>query len=369
VTTNGNYTVVFSGPGFASNTVTVTISTQKNAKKDFVPVYSPPVISGPNPATFNQSNVYTFTAVGGATNYEWFQTQISPYTAVEGAENGLANVTIVSSPGYLVQDGSVAASGFYSFHLAQPDGANQSLTLNANVLLSSNSQLTFSKRLGWATSGQIAKAQISTDGGASWQDLWSQGGSGGSGESSFSPVNIPLGSYPGQTAQIRFAYQHSSGSYYNQTSPGLGFYIDDISILNADELGSQTISIVGAGTSFSFSPTSTTDYLLAVRGLLPGRTLPWGPTVRVSVAAAAPPPVVQLASVPVIVGNQIQLDFGINNYRSGMTFQLWQASDPAGPWSLDATATISTIVPNTTLRATTTIGATSRLFYRIKGLY
>src|SRR6266850_1264968 len=54
VTTNGNYTVVFSGPGFASNTVTITISTLKNAKRDFVPVYSPPVISGPNPATLNQ---------------------------------------------------------------------------------------------------------------------------------------------------------------------------------------------------------------------------------------------------------------------------------------------------------------------------
>lgn len=115
VTTNGNYTVVFSGAGFSSNTVILSITNQRNAKIDFVPVYSPPFISGPAPAILNYSNLYSFTVVGGATNYQWLQAQLWAYSAVEGAESGLTNVTVISSPGYSVQDTNVAASGNYSF--------------------------------------------------------------------------------------------------------------------------------------------------------------------------------------------------------------------------------------------------------------
>jgi hypothetical protein len=291
---------------------------------------------------------------------------LSAFTTVEGAENGLTNVTVVSSPGYSVQDSNVAASGTYSFHLAQPNGADQFLTLNPVFLLRTNSQLSFSKRLGSASTNQFAKAQISTNRGASWQDLWLQTGSGGVGESSFSGVTNSLSSYAGQTVQIRFEYEHPLGSYYSQTNVGFGFYVDDISISNAEELLSQVTGNVTA-TSFYFLPANSSDYLLAVRALLPGRTLNWGTPFRVSISSSAP--IIQIVAQPVLSGTQIQMDFTVASYRSGMSFQLWKAPSPDGAWALDSSASIVTITPNSTFRATTQTGSASSAFYRVKALY
>jgi len=74
---------------------------------------------------------------------------------------------------------------------------------------------------------------------------------------------------------------------------------------------------------------STTDpYVLAAyEYFIVNRT--WGlPLIR-SVSSSLP--VIQLASQPTLLGNQIQIDFNVTNYRSGMTFQLWKASSPGGP--------------------------------------
>src|SRR5262249_30669721 len=160
--------------------------------------------------------------VGGATNYQWQESQLQPYTLVEGAENGLGNVTTLSSSGYDVLASDLTESGTYSFHLAQPDTSSQSLTLNAVVQPTSSSHLTFAKLLGWATAGQVAHAQVSSDGGARWVDVWRQTGTDGVGEQNFSTISVPLTSYAGETIQIRFVYDYSGGSYFNQTSTGVG---------------------------------------------------------------------------------------------------------------------------------------------------
>lgn len=366
-TTNGNYSVTFSASGLSPTQRVATVSSLKNIKLDYVPAYSPPVISGPNPASVNQSNLYTFTAVGAATAYQWEQTRRSPYTAVEGAESGLANVTVVSSPGYSVLASDVHASGSYSFHLTQPDAADQFLTLNAVIQPSANSQLTFAKRLGYASTAQIARAQVSTNGGATWQEVWSKPGTGGSGEANFTRITNSLSSYAGQTLKVRFVYDFIGGSYYFQTSTGFGFYLDDIAVSNADQLVNQITNGVQAGTAFLFNPTNTGDYLLRVRAQIGSRTLNWGPAVRVTAPTA--PPSLQFVGNPVLSGNQIQLDFNVANYRTGMTFELWKASDPAGSWTLDNSVSFQTLIPNSKFRATTSTGGSSKGYYRVRGNY
>jgi hypothetical protein len=363
---NGTYTLTFTAPGL-SNQAVVSVSGGANVKVDYVPLYSPPTISGPNPANLNSTNVYSFTSVGGATNYQWQQTQLTPYTYVEGAENGLTNVTVVSSPGYSVLATDRKNSGTSSFHLAQPDAGNQYLTLNPTLLVGAGSQLSFAKSLGYATSSQVAKAQVSADGGATWQDVWSQAGSGGSGDSAFSTINISLSSYAGKTIRVRFAYLFTGGSYYGQTSTGFGLYLDDISFSSASLLMNTTTNAVTSGTSFAFYPTTTNTYLLQVRAELPGRTLSWGPAA--TIAVTTPPPVVQLVSGPTVTGNQVQVDFTVANYRSDMTLQLWKAADPAGTWAQDTSASLQTLVANSKFRFTTTTGGAARTFYRVKGTY
>ncbi len=368
VSTNGNYTVTFSAPGLAATQRVAVISSLKNVKIDITPAYSPPVISGPNPAGLNQSNNYTFTPVGAATGYQWQQTQLSPYSAIEGAENGLTNVTVTSSAGYSVLAIDVKASGNYSFHLTHPaPPTSQFIVLNPMLRPKTNSQLTFARRLGWATSDQVARAQISTNGGGTWENLWSQPGTGGSGDAGFGRITNSLTAYAGSSIQIRFIYEFVSGSYFNQTSTGVGLYLDDIAVSNADQLLYPTTSNTPFGTSFAFCPTNAADYLLFVRAQINTRTLNWGPALRVS--ATLPPPIIQLTNRPVLTGSQIQIDFTVTNYRTGMTFQLWRASDLSANWTLDGTASFSTLIPNSRFRATASTGGAARMFYKVKGTY
>ncbi|RPJ31796.1 MAG: hypothetical protein EHM35_12070, partial [Planctomycetaceae bacterium] len=187
VTSNGNYVVTFDAPGL-SRVVSTNVTSLRNIKVDFAPPYTPPVLSGPNPAYLDQDNAYSFTPLAGATAYDWERTELAAYTAIEGAENGLANVTVVNSPGYSVLASLPVASGSYSFHLAHLEPEDQFLTLNAIVRPSATSQLSFAQNLAWATDAEIARAQVTTDGGASWQNLWSQAGNNGPGQSSFTTV-------------------------------------------------------------------------------------------------------------------------------------------------------------------------------------
>ncbi|HTL55868.1 MAG TPA: CAP domain-containing protein [Candidatus Limnocylindrales bacterium] len=364
VTSNGNYALTFTATGLNAP-MTATVSGAKNVKADYVPVYSPPTITGPNPAGLNQSNVYTFSAVGAATSYDWQQTQLSPYTIVEGAENGLGNVTAVTTGNYPVITTDLVASGTHAFHLAHPTADDQFLTLKPLLRLNAGSMLTFAKRLGLASTTQVAKAQISTDGGATWHDLWSQAGNNGSGDGAFSNISVSLAAYVGQTIQIRFAYLFQGGSYYPQTSTGIGFYFDNIAISNANQLLNPITTSIPSGTSFAFYPTNIVSYLLQVRAHINSRILNWGPALVVTVGAALP--ALEVASTPSVNGNQVQIDFTVSNYRTGMTFQLWKATAPSGTWTQDTSATLQTLTPNSKFRFTTSTGGASKTFYRIRG--
>ena len=369
VTTNGNYQMTFSATGLSTQRV-ATIATLKNVKIDFVPAYQPPMISGPNPASVNQNNPYTFNSVGGATSYKWEQTRMVPYSTVEGAEGGTGNVTLRVTAGYNVSSTDTAASGSYSFHLAHPGSQtdppmDQFISLNAVLLARANSQLTFMKRLGWATTSQVLRAQISADGGTSWQNLWSQTGTGGSGETGFTQVAVSLAGYAGQNVQLRFMYD-VMGGYFPQTDPGVGAYLDDITVLNVDQAASPVATVIPSGTSFVFNPTLAGDYVLRVCGQNNGTDWSWGPSLRVS--AITPPPTLQ-ALAPVVIGNQVQIEFTVANPAANMAFQLWKTTTANGTYAVDNSATFQTLTPNTRFRATTTTGGASLSFYQLRLSY
>src|SRR6266446_6329117 len=100
-----------------------------------------------------------------------------------------------------------------SFHLAHPVRASQLLTLTRNFLPTANGQLQFKSRLGVATSTEEARVQLSTDGGHSWLDLYSQFGTDDFGEGAFIDRSFSLAAYAGQVLQLRFSYDVLGGSY------------------------------------------------------------------------------------------------------------------------------------------------------------
>jgi hypothetical protein len=173
-----------------------------------------------------------------------------------------------------------------------------------------------------------------------------------------------LAGFAGRTILVRFSYDYVSGLfYYNSAGPGVGWYIDDISFSNTEELTNPVITTVSSGTTFNFVPAQIGDYALDVRAQAYGQYyLEWGPVKRVT-AIVSTLPVVQFSSLPTVAGGQVQIDFDVANYSSGMTFQLLSASDVAGTWTVDTSALIQT---NPVFRVTTSTGGASRMFYRIQ---
>ncbi len=361
---NGVYTVTFSAPGLSTLERTITITNSNNAKADFTPAYSPPTISGPDVAITGQNNSYSFTAVGAATGYEWRQTERIVST-VEGAENGLARITAVTSPGYTVIVNDVKASGTKSFHLTHTNAEPQYLTLNRIFLLGQTSKLEFQSRLGWAAPDQVARAQVSLDDGKSWQDIWTQAGTDNSGEGAFHGRSVSLAAHAGKEVRVRFVYDFTFGQFFNQTDSGVGLYLDDIIITDAEELVNQAITAVQTGTSFNFAPASQGSFALQVRAKVSNRLLNWGPIRLISAQEGTPtPPAVTITAIQVLPGNQVQLDFELTA-GTAAGFTLETAPALPGTWSADNAASIQTVSPNK-FRVVRPNGDAAQHFYRLR---
>lgn len=149
----------------------------------------------------------------------------------ENAENGLNYVIDGTSTDYSLVQSSVVSEGTNAFHLANPSFQDNWFVLDQDITLDYDTKLFFQSRLSWATNAQVAKVQISTDGGATWPtDIYSQMGTGGQGEGSFSLREVNLSSYANQDARFRFYYDFTGGSAFTQTDDFVGWRIDDIQI-------------------------------------------------------------------------------------------------------------------------------------------
>jgi hypothetical protein len=325
-----------------------------------------PAITGPDAPAVNQANSYSFPAVPGATGYQWRSSQRAPFATVEGAENGLTGFNAGTTAGYDVVVADAHHSGSHAFHLAHPQPAGtQRLTWMRVLLPASGAQMQFWSRLGWATSDEMAKVELSLDGGSSWQAVDQQAGTGGSGETAFTQRSILLSAWAGRTVQIRFAYEYTTGTYFPQTSSDVGWVFDDISFTGTEELSGAVVADVPSGTDFVFNPAQTGSYGLAVRAQVYGQFyLEWGPVKRVDAAVAAVPSV-QFTGAPLVSGNQVQIDFEVTDYRAGLAFELLTAATVTGTWSTDSAATFQTVVAGSRFRATTSNAGRAQSFYRL----
>ena len=290
------------------------------------------VLSGPAEPTVGRGNAYTVSALPNADAYRWRQATLSPYTKIEGAEEAVPSVVIASSAGYSSIVSGTAATGSQSFHLAHSVPERQSVTLAANLLLGPAPELRFSQFVGLASPGQIARAQVSADGGANWETLWSLAGT-VTGSASvpkvvFRPVVLPLAAYTGRIVQVRFTFDYTApNSYFSQTDKGFGFYIDDIAVTDARQLQS-VISADVAGTAFQFTPPSVGTYLLQAQPRYYSEFYgELGPMKLVTAVPAGLSP----TSITQTINGTLALDF---SPPSGVTsgFVLERATQPSGPW-------------------------------------
>jgi hypothetical protein len=164
----------------------------------------------------------------------------------ENGENGLTYVIDQTDPSYPLLQSDVVSQGTYAFHLANPkfqDNIQDNwFEIDQTISIETDTKLFFQSRLRTATSSQIAKVQISTDGGNTWPvDLFSQPGNGFPGQGIFGLQQVNLGGYANQSLRFRFMYDFVGGSAFTQTSTNVGWFIDDIQI--ADQLQKSEYSI------------------------------------------------------------------------------------------------------------------------------
>jgi hypothetical protein len=344
--------------GTKSFTYNVTLFDPATTAADYFPL----AISGPSQPAVNASNAYncTPTTNPNTTGYQWLTAQTANGNLVDNAQNGATNFTVSPPPTYPIITNAPHGSG-NCFHLTHVNPAPIVLQLNERVFPSSTTTLSFKSLLGYATSDETARVQISIDGGSTWQDIYAQAGSNGSGESSFTPHTFSLSGYAGKATLLRFDYDYTSGSYYPATDNYVGWCIENIVLTNAQQLLNLTTNSTSS-TNFSFIPTQPGNYVLQARGVI-FTDFPLDPGTAKQVTAVAGAPIITL-QMPTIVGNQLKISFTLTGGPAS-TFHLLQVNQLGGNWITNFAAAITTNVPGTSYQFTTTNGSPAG-FYRVQ---
>jgi len=368
VPNNGTYTVTFTGPNLPVDQRQVLVTDGQNLKVDYRPSYQPPRITGPGTLLPGQLGTYAFSPVGAATAYALTQSYRVAYTGTEGAEHGVGHLILAVSPGYGVQDPRVAASGNASFHLAMPLPESQTLELPDDLRPGPGAQLLFASRLGYAFSNQVARAQVSTNRGESWVDVWSRPGETTDpdqvrpGQLTFETVTVPLQAYDGHNLRVRFRFSLGYGYRFHETRAEIGWHLDDIrftGVFGLDAPLSRTLTSTG----FSFQPVVEGSCSLSVQAQVSGRWLPPGPELRVEVWGT-PLPVLGIEVIEWIAADRLRLELAVVNGPPG-SLKLEMRDTLDAPWRLAPVVDLDDTVPGSRYQLTIDTEGAPQRFYRV----
>lgn len=359
---DGDYTVTFTAPDGGVHTTNVTVASGLNVKADLILPYQPVSPAGSaNPVVgFNMS--YTFTPNDGVTDYAWRAVSLSDFPFADHADDGLNNFNSDVSSGYSVTGADDVVTRSSVFHLAQPDGASQTLEMKQRFYPSTSASLTFYSRLGYANSTQIAKVQVSQDDGATWTDIWTQAGN-DTPEGVYSQASASLSSLPVKETRLRFNYAHDSGSYYYDTDYYVGWMFDDIvlsGVFIGGDAGSGTVSNTN---KFTYTASGTGTYLLEIKPNVSGRSYPGGETFAIQSVSA---PTVTMLSPKMISGGDKQFDVSFSHAAGGAVGVL-SATSITGPWTPDNSASVQTLTTEQSFRITVPAAAGNHYFQAVLG--
>ena len=355
------YSVTISNVATSSGTKTfsynVTVFDPATTGTDYVAL----VISGPNQPSINASNPYSCTPAANpnTTGYQWLTAQATNGNLVDLATNGLANFTISPTPVYPVTTNPPVGSG-KCFHLCHTNPVPQLLQLAELLYPSNSTTLSFSSLLGYATSDEVARVQVSTDEGATWQDIYTEAGSNGEGETSFTQHTLSLANYTGTRTLVRFDYDFLSGGYFYEISPDVGWCLEDIVVTNSQQLVNQATNSTSS-TDFVFTPTQTGNFLLQARGVI-FDDFPIDLGTAKPVAAVAGQTIITVNSLA-FSGSQVTIKFALAS-GSATGFHLLQASQPGGVWTTNTSAVLTTNIPGSSFQFTAASSGAAR-FYRV----
>lgn len=239
---------------------------------------SPLAVAG-SPAPPPSGASYSLTRPNGIDALSAVVSRLSATAWTEGAENATSSRVIDgTASSYTLRQTTVKRSGDRAFHLTFPTFADgdQWFELDRNLFITTGDTLSFHQRFRFSTTGSRLRAEVSSNGGVSWTEVWGRNGNGstsGAGwDSIWNPVSVDLSSFAGQVIRVRFRYT-VTGSAFLGTSTNDGVFVDDITVANSEELVSPvTTSLSPQQTTFELNPTTAggalvtgTSYLLSLR--------------------------------------------------------------------------------------------------------
>ena len=194
--------------------------------------YVAPVVNGPAQPLAGVANVYNATPINNpnVTSYEWLTSRLTSGDVVEDANVGLEDFTFSPAPSdYSIVTNAPDGSTNLCFHLCHDGPLNnpqsQFLTLNGLLLPRANTSVSFESILTYASPDETARVQASTDGGATWEDLYVQAGLPDNEqpvESVFTLRTVSLAGQAGLPTRLRFNYAYTGGEYWPYSDPGTG---------------------------------------------------------------------------------------------------------------------------------------------------
>ena len=110
---------------------------------------------------------------------------------------------------------------------------------------------------------EIARVQISTDGGDTWQDIFTQAGDNSMADAYTTNV-LSLSEFAGKIAVLRFNYDLSAANTYGGSGQNVGWFLEGIAVTNTQKLVNLATNAT-ASTNFTFTPAQAGNYVLQAR--------------------------------------------------------------------------------------------------------
>jgi hypothetical protein len=205
--------------------------------------YIPTAINGPDQAALNAATIYSVvpSVDPHVTSYDFLTAQLASGNLTDNANNGLSNFTLTPQPNYSVITTEPFGTGnCFNLEHFHTNSSPQLFQLNEELFPATNTTLSFQSELGYASPDEVARVQVSADGGANWSDLYAQPGD-DSYETSFTPHTLSLSNYAGMTILVRFNFDFAGGTFYISGSP-IGWFLTDIVVTNAQAIVNQTVN-------------------------------------------------------------------------------------------------------------------------------
>ncbi len=204
--------------------------------------YIPTAMTGPGQIPARTTT--TFSAVAPAdtnvTSYNFLTAQLTPGSLTDNANNGLANFSVVPTNNYSVITSSPFGDGnCFNLEHYGADYFPQLLQFAETFLPAINASLSFESALGFATTNEVARVQVSADGGENWTDLFAQPGNDAV-ASGFTPCSLSLSNYAGTAVLLRFNFDYQGGEHDNGGYP-LGWFFTDIVLTNVQAYTNLTL--------------------------------------------------------------------------------------------------------------------------------